>query len=39
MPKFVCSICGYTHEGNEAPRRCPVCKSPSTQFMLMMDSD
>lgn len=39
MTKFICSICGYTHEGNEAPGRCPVCKSPSTQFMLMEDPD
>ena len=24
--KFVCPICGYVHEGNEAPERCPQCK-------------
>ena len=34
MAKFVCSICGYTYEGNEAPGRCPLCKSPSSQFTL-----
>lgn len=34
MSKFICSVCGYTHEGNEAPKRCPVCKSPSSQFAL-----
>ena len=21
--KFICSICGYVHEGNEAPDTCP----------------
>ena len=34
MSKFICSACGYTHEGNEAPRRCPLCKSPSSVFKL-----
>ena len=27
MKKFVCSVCGYVHEGNEAPEFCPVCKA------------
>lgn len=39
MAKFVCSVCGYTHEGNEAPGRCPVCKSPSSQFTLQDEVD
>lgn len=34
MGKYICSVCGYTHEGNEAPGRCPVCKSASSQFTL-----
>ena len=24
--KFVCPICGFVHEGAEAPERCPQCK-------------
>lgn len=32
MPKFICSICGYVHEGMTAPEKCPICKSPSSQF-------
>jgi len=24
--KFVCQVCGYVHEGDEAPKACPVCK-------------
>lgn len=39
MSKFVCSICGYTHEGNEMLGKCPVCKSPSSQFTLFENSD
>lgn len=39
MSKYICSVCGYTHEGNEAPRRCPICKSPSSQFTLQDDAE
>ena len=27
MKKFVCSICGYVHEGEAAPEKCPQCGS------------
>lgn len=23
--KFVCQVCGYVHEGDSAPEKCPVC--------------
>ena len=32
MKKFVCSICGYNHEGSEAPDQCPQCKAPKAKF-------
>ena len=32
MKKFICSICGYTHEGAEAPEKCPQCGSPKGKF-------
>ena len=32
MKKFVCTVCGYVHEGNEAPAQCPVCKVPANKF-------
>jgi len=32
MKKFVCSICGYVHEGVEAPDNCPQCKAPKEKF-------
>ena len=25
MKKFVCTVCGYVHEGDSAPEKCPVC--------------
>ena len=32
MSKYVCKVCGYVHEGDEAPESCPVCKAPSEKF-------
>ncbi len=31
--KFVCSVCGYVYEGDEAPEKCPVCKAPKEKFI------
>lgn len=33
MAKFVCSVCGYIHEGDAAPEKCPVCKAPASKFI------
>ena len=33
MSKFVCGVCGYVHEGNEAPANCPQCKAPAAKFV------
>ncbi len=33
MKKFVCSICGYVHEGDSAPEFCPQCKAPASKFV------
>ncbi|MBO5427423.1 MAG: NADH peroxidase [Prevotella sp.] len=30
--KFICSVCGYIHEGTEAPEQCPLCKAPASKF-------
>jgi rubrerythrin len=32
MKKFVCTVCGYTHEGDSAPEKCPICKVPASKF-------
>lgn len=32
MKKFVCSVCGYVHEGNSAPAKCPQCGAPASKF-------
>ena len=33
--KYVCKVCGYVHEGPEAPEFCPVCKAPKAKFEQM----
>ncbi|MBR4292771.1 MAG: NADH peroxidase [Clostridia bacterium] len=32
MKKFRCKVCGYVHEGDSAPERCPQCKVPAEKF-------
>ncbi len=32
MAKFICSVCGYVHEGDSAPERCPLCGAPASKF-------
>ena len=32
MSKFVCQVCGYVYEGEEAPEFCPQCKAPKSKF-------
>ena len=34
MKKWVCSVCGYVHEGDSAPDFCPICKAPKEKFVL-----
>ena len=31
--KYVCSVCGYVHEGDAAPDFCPICKVPAEKFI------
>lgn len=32
MAKFVCTVCGYVHEGDAAPEVCPTCKVGADKF-------
>jgi rubrerythrin len=32
MKKFVCSVCGYVHNGDTPPTKCPQCSSPPEKF-------
>ena len=35
--KFICAVCGYIHEGNEAPDQCPLCKVGKDKFSEMQE--
>ena len=39
MEKFICKVCGYVHEGAEAPEACPQCKAPKAQFVAQSQTD
>ena len=39
MAKFVCNVCGYVHEGNEAPAQCPQCKVGSDKFTKVVEGE
>ncbi len=30
--KWICTVCGYVHEGPEAPEKCPMCGAPKSKF-------
>ena len=31
--KYVCSVCGYVHEGDTPPAECPQCHAPASKFV------
>ena len=35
MKKFICTVCGYVHEGDAPPEVCPICKAPASKFEEM----
>jgi len=35
--KWICRNCGYIHEGNEPPDKCPTCEHPRAYFELLCD--
>ena len=36
--KWVCTVCGYVHEGDEAPDFCPQCKQPKSKFKELVET-
>ncbi len=32
-----CGVCGYLHEGKDAPERCPKCGAPKQKFSKLDD--
>ena len=37
MKKFICTVCGYVHEGDQAPEKCPLCKAPASKFQEVVE--
>ncbi len=35
--KFICAVCGYVHEGESAPEKCPLCGVPASKFNEMVE--
>lgn len=35
MKKYICTVCGYVHEGDTPPEVCPICKAPASKFEEM----
>ncbi|MBQ9465502.1 MAG: NADH peroxidase [Muribaculaceae bacterium] len=33
--KWICTVCGYVHEGDTPPEKCPLCKQPAEKFKLV----
>ncbi len=34
MAKYVCPVCGYVHEGDQPPEKCPQCGVPGEKFTI-----
>lgn len=37
MKKFVCTVCGYIHQGDTPPKKCPVCKVGPDKFQELTE--
>lgn len=37
--KFRCKVCGYIHEGDAAPEKCPLCQAPASEFEEITEPD
>ncbi len=36
--RWKCRNCGYIHEGNEAPEKCPACAHPKSYYELLSEN-
>ena len=37
--KWRCTVCGYIHEGPEAPDQCPMCKVGKEKFVEVVEQE
>lgn len=38
MKKFICTVCGYIHNGDTPPAFCPQCKQPVEKFKEVVET-
>lgn len=39
MKKWRCTVCGYIHEGDTPPEKCPRCGAPKEKFVTVDDRE
>ena len=39
MKLWKCNVCGYVHEGTDAPDSCPKCGAPKEKFVELSQED
>ena len=39
MKKWICPVCGYVHEGDTPPEKCPQCGVPGSKFTEATSGD
>ena len=39
MKKWICPVCGYIHEGDTPPEKCPQCKVPGSKFSEVKEEE
>ncbi|MBQ6080034.1 MAG: NADH peroxidase [Muribaculaceae bacterium] len=37
--KWICTVCGYVHEGDTPPEKCPQCKQPAEKFKELKEDE
>ena len=37
--KWICTVCGYVHEGDTPPEKCPQCKQPAEKFKEVQEDE
>ena len=39
MKKWICTVCGYVYEGEQAPEKCPQCGVPADKFKEQVEGE
>ena len=39
IKKWICTVCGYVHTGEQAPDKCPQCNQPKDKFQEHVETE